>query len=129
MWDVSLAHLLYFTDFKEFMMTCCLITAYDGGILYLFTRKKFAWNEGNYTECMTSSFSKKILACLLYLAMNVILVTSAILTFVCMSLFSWLQLRDTTVGVMACLSPIVCVMVESFARNGEMHSVKHCLHV
>jgi len=74
----------------------------DGGILYLYARKKFKWNEQMYTKFQTCS-----------------IIVSAIAAFIVMPFLSfYLKMHDAAVGILASCSKIVSLLITSVAWNG-----------
>jgi len=74
----------------------------DGGVTYLFTRKKFQWDEQMYTKYQTCT-----------------IVVSAIAAFIVMPIISiYFKMHDAAVGILSSCSKIVSLLIMSVAWNG-----------
>ena len=76
----------------------------DGGVLYLYARKKFKWDEQMYTKFQTCS-----------------IIVAAIANFVFMPFISfYLKMHDAAVGILSTCSKIISLLIMSIAWNGEI---------
>jgi len=74
----------------------------DGGVTYLFARKKFQWDEQMYTKFQTCT-----------------IVVSAIAAFIVMPIISlYFKMHDAAIGILASCSKIVSLLIMSVAMNG-----------
>jgi len=74
----------------------------DGGVLYLYARKEFKWDEQMYTKFQTCS-----------------IIVSAIAAFLVMPIISfYLKMPDAAIGILATCSKIISLVIMSIAWNG-----------
>jgi len=74
----------------------------DGGVTYLFARKKFQWDEQMYTKFQTCT-----------------IVVSAIAAFIVMPIISvYFKMHDAAIGILSSCSKIVSLLIMSVAMNG-----------
>jgi len=83
----------------------------DGGIMYLYSRKKFKWNEQQYTKFQTC-----------------VIVVSAAAAFIVMPLLSFYwKVHDALIGVISTVSKVASLIVISVANDGWILFIGACL--
>jgi len=82
-------------------LICNNVASFDGGIQFLYTIKMFQWDVEIFTEYQTAT-----------------LILNGIAFFLVLSFFSYINLRDTTIGVMAVISAITSLVIMSLTSNG-----------
>jgi len=83
----------------------------DGGVMYLYVRKKFKWTEQEYTKFTTCT-----------------IIVAAIAAFIMMPLlaFYW-KVHDALIGVIAAISKVSSLVVISIAQNAWVLFLGACL--
>lgn len=85
-----------------FLMLLNVTIFSDGGILYLYARKEFKWDEQQYTKFQTC-----------------VIIVSAVGAFIVMPLLSFYwKVHDATIGILATISKVVSLVIMSLAWNG-----------
>ena len=93
-----------------FLMLLNVTIFSDGSITYLYTRKKFQWDEQQFTRFTTC-----------------VTIVSGVSIFMVMPVLSLsLKVHDATIGVLATLSKITSLVIISLAPNGWVLFVGAC---
>jgi hypothetical protein len=102
-------------------LTILLLTfSGDGGILYLYARKEFKWDEQQYTKFQTCVISRIFVFIDNSLIPHPSLVVSAVGAFIVMPLLSFYwKVHDATIGILATISKVVSLVIMSLAWNGN----------
>jgi len=94
-----------------FLMLLNVTIFSDGGILYLYARKEFKWDEQLFTKFQTC-----------------VIIVSAIAAFIVMPLLSFYwKVHDATIGILATMSKVLSLVVMSLAWNGWVLFLGACL--
>jgi len=94
-----------------FLMLLNVTIFSDGGILYLYARKEFKWDEQQYTKFQTC-----------------VIIVSGVAAFVVMPLLSFYwKVHDATIGILATCSKVISLVVMSIAWNGWVLFLGACL--
>eukprot|EP00092_Neocalanus_flemingeri_P016667 GFUD01018030.1.p1 GENE.GFUD01018030.1~~GFUD01018030.1.p1 ORF type:complete len:510 (-),score=61.02 GFUD01018030.1:1014-2492(-) len=94
-----------------FLMLLNVTIFSDGGILYLYARKEFKWDEQQFTKFQTC-----------------VIIVSAAAAFIVMPILSfYLKVHDATIGILATCSKVLSLVVMSLAWNGWVLFLGACL--
>jgi len=93
-----------------FLMLLNVTIFSEGSITYLYARKKFLWNEKQFTQFTTC-----------------VTIVSGVSIFLVMPVLSlYLKVHDATIGVLATISKITSLVIISLAPNGWVLFVGAC---